>query len=145
MSSAFSVCFLEPTSEFQTPVTFLLVAKTQSVGIHFLSKITRNILVINLSGFAEIFTFSTPAPLNFSFADIERNATSPFKRRDVRTCMTSFNAENLSRLKLYIIKRKFTFWNEYMPFISSREGRKCIFHSWLCHSSNMHFSLHSMK
>ena len=35
--SAFSIDFLEPTSEFQTPVTFLLMDKTQSVGILFLS------------------------------------------------------------------------------------------------------------
>ena len=38
----------EPTSEFQTPVTFLLVDKTQRVGIHFLSSIARKILVIIL-------------------------------------------------------------------------------------------------
>ena len=35
--SAFSIDFLEPTSEFQMPVTFLLVDK----NIHFLSSITR--------------------------------------------------------------------------------------------------------
>ena len=32
-----------------------------------------------------------------------------------------------------------------MPFISSREGRKRIFNSWLRHSCKMHFSLHSVK
>ena len=37
MSSAFSIDFLKPTSEFQTPVIVLLVDKTQSVGILFLS------------------------------------------------------------------------------------------------------------
>ena len=31
------------------------------MGIHFLSKIARKISVIKLSGFVEIFTFSTPA------------------------------------------------------------------------------------
>ena len=51
MSSAFSIDFLEPTSEFLTPV--------KSVGIHFLSKIARKILATILSVFAEIFTFST--------------------------------------------------------------------------------------
>ena len=25
-------------------------------------------------------------------------------------------------------------WRMHMPFISSREARKCIFHSWLRHS-----------
>ena len=35
MSSAFSVGFLEPTSEFQTPVTFLLVAKNTKCGYSF--------------------------------------------------------------------------------------------------------------
>ena len=58
MSSAFSIDFLAPNLEFQTPATFLLKwTKTQSVGIQFLSKIARKILVINLSGFAEIFSF----------------------------------------------------------------------------------------
>ena len=32
MSFAFSIDFLGPTLEFQTPITFLLVGKTQSVG-----------------------------------------------------------------------------------------------------------------
>ena len=65
MSSAFSTDFLEPTSEFQTPVTFLLVDKKQSVGIHFLSLIARTILVMHVrfSAFTEIFTFSTPDPM----------------------------------------------------------------------------------
>ena len=33
MSSAFSVDFLEPTSDFQTPVTFLLVDKKHKVWV----------------------------------------------------------------------------------------------------------------
>ena len=37
MSSAFSIDFLEPTSEFQMPVTFLLVDKNIKAGIRFLS------------------------------------------------------------------------------------------------------------
>ena len=69
MSSAFSIDFLEPTSEFQMHETLLLVDKTQSVDVHFLSQIARN-LVIKLSGFAEIFTFSTPAPMVLVLADI---------------------------------------------------------------------------
>ena len=76
MSSAFSIDFLEPTSEFQTLITFLLVDKTQSVGIHILSWITRKILAIILLGFAEFFTFSTPAPMVSVLADIARYATS---------------------------------------------------------------------
>ena len=76
MSSVFSIDFLEPTSEFQTPVTFLLVDKTQSVGIHFLSWIARNILVIKLSGFAEFFTFSAPALMVSVSAVIVCDATS---------------------------------------------------------------------
>ena len=35
MSSAFSIGFLEPTSEFQTPVTFLLVAKNTKCEYSF--------------------------------------------------------------------------------------------------------------
>ena len=65
MSSAFSVDFLEPTSEFQMPVTFLVVAENIKCGHSFFSKIAGNISVINLSGFAETFTFSTPLPVGF--------------------------------------------------------------------------------
>ena len=109
MSSAFSIDFLEPTSEFQTHVTFLLVDKTQSVGIHFLSWIARKMLVIKLSGFAEIFTVSTPALMVSVLAVIVHYATSSLIRHKMRTCMASFTAKNLLRLKLYIIKRKFKF------------------------------------
>ena len=62
MSSAFSIDSLEPTSEFQTPVTFLLVDKNTKCGYSF-SLIARK---IKMSGFAEIFTISTPA-YGFSF------------------------------------------------------------------------------
>ena len=58
MSSAFSIDFLEPTSDFQTPITFLLVDKTQSVGIHFLNKI------------------STLSPVVLALADMAHYATS---------------------------------------------------------------------
>ena len=76
MSSAFSIDFIEPTSEFQTPVTFLFVDKTQGLDIHFLSKITRKNLVIKLSGFAEIFIFSTPALMVSVLTVIVHYATS---------------------------------------------------------------------
>ena len=69
----------------------------------------RNILVIILSEFAEIFTFSTPALMVSVLAVIEHYATSSLIRRNVRACMTSFSAKNLLRLKLYLIKRKFKF------------------------------------
>ena len=35
MSSAFSIDFLEPISEFQTPVTFFLVDKNTTCGYSF--------------------------------------------------------------------------------------------------------------
>ena len=35
MSSAFSIDFIEPTAEFQTPVTFLLVDKNTKCGYSF--------------------------------------------------------------------------------------------------------------
>ena len=52
MFSAFSIDALEPILDFQTSITFLLVDKTQIVGTHFLNKIARSILVIQLSRFA---------------------------------------------------------------------------------------------
>ena len=65
MSSAFSIDFLEPTSEIQTPVTFLWVDKNTKCGCSF-SKIAWKILVIKLSKFAEIFTFYS-CSYGFSF------------------------------------------------------------------------------
>ena len=44
------------------------------MGIHFLSWIARKVLVMKLSGFAEIFTFSTPAPKVSVLADIAHYA-----------------------------------------------------------------------
>ena len=52
------ICFPDSTSDFQTSVTFLIVDKTQSVGIHFLNLIVRNILVIKLSGLGNLLRFS---------------------------------------------------------------------------------------
>ena len=66
MSSAFSVDFLEPTSDFQKPNNFLISGQ----------KIARKILVIKLSGFAEVFIFSTPAPVVSVLAYIAHYATS---------------------------------------------------------------------
>ena len=64
MYFAFSVDFLEPTLDFQAPITFLLNnKKTQCVGIRFLNWIVRNILVTNLSVFTEIYTFLTQEPV----------------------------------------------------------------------------------
>ena len=66
-------------------------------------------LVIKLSRFVEIFSFSTPAPMVTDLADIARNATPSLIWRNVQTCITSFSAKNLS----CIIKRKFIFSHEY--------------------------------
>ena len=76
MCSAFSIDFIGPTPEFQTPLTFLLVDKTQSVDINFLSYIARTILVIKFSGFAEIFTFSTAASMVSDLVLIAHYTTS---------------------------------------------------------------------
>ena len=63
MYFAFSVDFLEPTLDFQTPITFLLNnKKAQCVGIFF-NWIVRNILVTNLSVFTEIYTVLTQEPV----------------------------------------------------------------------------------
>ena len=92
--------------------------------------------------------------MGFSFANIERYATSSLKWRNVRTCMTSFSAKNLSRLKVYIIKRKFIFleWICYLFHLVKRENvyfirgfathEICIFHftrwnKWHIHSKNL--------
>ena len=53
---SFSVDFLEHTSDFQTPITFLLVEKNTKCGYSFLNWIIRNILITKLSRFAEIFS-----------------------------------------------------------------------------------------
>ena len=57
MSSVLSIDFLELTSDFQIPITFLLVDKKTKYGLHFLDYIAKKILVIKLSGFAENFHF----------------------------------------------------------------------------------------
>ena len=46
------------------------------LGIHFLNSIARKIFVIKLSGFAEFFTFSIPAPVVSVLADIGHYAMS---------------------------------------------------------------------
>ena len=52
----------------------------------------------------------------------------------MQICMTSFTAQKTFTLKLIYNKKKIQFFGMNMPFISSREARKCIFHSWLRHS-----------
>ena len=55
--------FADQTSDFQTPITFFKWSKTQSLGIHFLNWIVKNILVIKFLGLTEILIFLTPAPV----------------------------------------------------------------------------------
>ena len=70
MASAFSIEFIELTSDFQTPLTFELVDKTQSVGIYFLNQITMKFLINKLLEFVDIFTFPTPAPVALVLANM---------------------------------------------------------------------------
>ena len=77
---------------------------------------------IKLLEFAEIFTFSSPAPVVSVLANIAHNATSSLIWRNVKPCMMSYSAKNLS-LKIVYNKRKFL----NMPFISSREAKKVYF------------------
>ena len=114
MSSAFSIDFIEPTSEFQTPVTFLLEDK--NTFIYFLSKLARKVLELICQVFAEICTFSTPAPMVSVLANIARYATSSLILRNVRACMAPISAKYC--LKLYIIKKAQIFGMN-MPLISS--------------------------
>ena len=67
--------------------------------------------------------------------------------------MTSFSAKksvmlktvyNKKKIKIFGMNMPFIFGMN-MPFISSPEVSQCIFHLWLHHSLNMHFSVHSMK
>ena len=76
MSSAFTIDFLEPTSEFQTPVIFLLVDKNKKCWYSLSSLDRKENFGTKLSGFAEIFTFSTPAPIVSVLAVITHYATS---------------------------------------------------------------------
>ena len=48
-------------------------------------------------------------------------------------------------LKIVYNRKKRQIFGLNMPFISSREARKCILYLWLCHSWNMHFLLHSIR
>ena len=57
---AFSVDFLDPTSDLQAPITFLL-GDTNTSGYLFLNWTARKSLVLKLPSFAKNFTFSTPA------------------------------------------------------------------------------------
>ena len=69
-------------------------------------------------------------------------ATSSLIWCNVWMCMWSFNAKKPVVQKIVYNEKKIQIFVMIMPFISSREARKCIFHSWLRHSWNMHFSLH---
>ena len=57
MSLDFFIDLIEPTSDFQTAITFLLVDKNTSCGYSFFNWIISNIWVTKLSGFAENFVF----------------------------------------------------------------------------------------
>ena len=83
----------------------------------------RKILIIKLSGFAEIFTLSSPAPMFSVLANIAHYATSSLIWRNVWTYMMPSSAKNLSRLKMYIIKGGYSYFcHEYaIYFISWRE------------------------
>ena len=93
---------------FSNPYNFLICGQIHKVWVSF-SKIARNILVIKLLRFPEIFTFPTPAHVVSGLVDNAHYATSSLIWCYVRTCMTSFSAKNLPRLKLNIIKRNFKF------------------------------------
>ena len=80
-----------------------------------------------MSGFAAIFTFSTPALMVSVLALIVHYATSSLIWRNVRTCMTSFTAQKSATLKIVYNKKKIQIFGMNMPLISSREARKCIF------------------
>ena len=77
MSSAFSIDFLEPTSNIKMPITFLFVDKNTKCGCPF-SKLDHkdNFGNLKMSGFAEIFTFSSPAPVVSVLVDIAYYAAS---------------------------------------------------------------------
>ena len=86
MSSAFSIEFLEPTSEFQTPVTFLLVDRNTKCGYSF--SVTPKIV---------------------------------YKKKKIQIVVMNKTC------------------------ISSREARKCMFHSSFATNEICIFMLHSMK
>ena len=48
--------------------------------------------------------------------------------------MMSFTAQKSVTLQIVYNKKKIQIFGMNMPFISSYEARKCIFHSWLRHS-----------
>ena len=88
------VDFREPTSDFQTPTTFLLS--------YFLNWISRNSLVIKWPGFDEIFIFFTPTPV-VSVLEVRRILCN------IIINVTSYNKEICNASKLYKVKRIFKF------------------------------------
>ena len=79
-------------------------------------------MVIGFSGFAEIFTFSTPALMVSVLAGIVHYATSSSILHNVQTCITSFTAKKSVTLKMVYNKKKIQIFGINMPFISSREA-----------------------
>ena len=77
-------------------------------------------MVIHLSGFAKIITFSTSAPMVSVLADIARYVTSSFIGRNVRTCVMSFSAKKSVALKIVYNKKKIQIFETNMAFILSR-------------------------
>ena len=123
MSSAFSIDFLEPNSEFQTPVTFLLVDKNIKVWVFiFLVRSQGKFWLLNCQ---DLLKFSLFLLLLLWFQ---------FGPHNVQMCMMSFTTQKSVTLKIVYNKKKIQMFGMNMPFISSREARKCIFHSWLRHS-----------
>ena len=74
-------------------------------------------MVIKLSGFAEIFTFSTPALMVSVLAVIVHYATSSLRGHNVRTYMTPFTAQKAVMLKVVYNKKKIQIFGMNIPFI----------------------------
>ena len=76
--------------------------------------------MIKLSGFAEIFTVSTPPLMASVLAVIVHYATSSLISRNVQTCMTSFTAKKSVALKMVYTKMKIQiFGTEYAIYFIS--------------------------
>ena len=143
------LCFLHwlPWAHFSisNARNFLISGQKHKVWLFiFLVRSQGTFLVIKWSGFAEIFTFSTASVVS-ALAVIAHYETSSLIWYNMRTCMMSFSAKKSVTLKIVYNKKKIQIFGMNTPFISSHQARKCIFHLWLRHSWNMHFSLHSIK
>ena len=102
-------------------------------------------MVIKLSGFAGIFTFSTPAPVvpDWPIYTVGLcNVILDIRSYDVmRNRVGRQIVQKICQAKNCI----FQFFVMNVPFISSRVVRKSLSHSWFATNEIMHFSLHSMK